>query len=133
MASRLTELFTSLGKNPKGVGSGVSALIALAGLGYVGTNSVFTGKLLSCRITTLKRRRTLFERIKWSFDFQSKVVIVPSSSTVSVVSSQIPSTLKACTSVFPGSRIPSSTTSEPSRDSSSRQLAAKISKWSTSL
>lgn len=42
MASRLTELFTSLGKNPKGVGSGVSALIALAGIGYLGTNSVFT-------------------------------------------------------------------------------------------
>lgn len=42
MASRFTEFLTNLGKNSKGIGSGLGGLLALTGLGYGATQSVFT-------------------------------------------------------------------------------------------
>ncbi len=45
MAARFTEFFANVSKNPKGVGSGLGGLLALVGLGYGATQSIFTGKL----------------------------------------------------------------------------------------
>ena len=42
MAARFTEFLTNLGKNSKGIGSGLGGLLALTGLAYAGTQSVFT-------------------------------------------------------------------------------------------
>ena len=43
MADKFTNFASKMGKAPKGLGLGASALIAVGGLLYAGNNALFTG------------------------------------------------------------------------------------------
>ncbi len=43
MADKFSNFTSKMGKAPKGLGLGISALVAAGGLVYAATNSLFTG------------------------------------------------------------------------------------------